>query len=585
MFLLICFGLIMPGSSLINGLNAQTDLRSGARKMPEPKTPQKPLTELRKLGLKKVLNDRKNKNLNVGDPCDTEVPIALGQTLNGSLAAGDCDLGDDIYIDFYSFNGTAGQPIWIAMSSTAVDSYLYLIDDQGELVALNDDSGEGTDSRIPGEGGAITLPYTGQYIIGASSYDVESGAYTISLNSDPACTATSITYNQTVNGSLASSDCAVGGLFYTDRYTFSGTAGQQISIAMNSTAVDSYLILHSPTGAGSTDNDNGGGGQNARIPASGLFTLPETGTYIIEASSNDFYEIGAYTLTLTGPNVVPTSKSPFDFDGDGKTDIGIFRPGGNQWWINQSSNNATFAAAFGTSTDKPTPGDFTGDGKADLAFFRPSDSTWYILRSENFSYYGFQFGAVNDIPVPADYDGDGKIDPAIYRPSERGWYIMKSTGGIDSLVFGSNGDLPVVADYDGDGKADIAITRINGTERQWWIRRSSDNQILSAVFGDTADRPVQDDYTGDGKADMAFFRPSNGTWYILRSEDFSFYGFEFGVATDIVTPGDFDGDGKFDAAIYRPTDNGWYQLRTTQGFTTVTFGTSGDIPVHTAFMP
>src|SRR5688572_927579 len=39
-----------------------------------------------------------------------------------------------------------------------------------------------------------------------------------------------------------------------------------------------------------------------------------------------------------GPSVAPTIDAPFDFDGDGKTDIGIFRPGVAEWWINRSSN-------------------------------------------------------------------------------------------------------------------------------------------------------------------------------------------------------------------------------------------------------
>src|SRR5207253_11054838 len=107
-------------------------------------------------------------------------------------------------------------------------------------------------SRIPIDGGVTILPYTGEYIIGANEYDPAEGAYTISLNGGgAACATTALAYNQTVNGSLAASDCNVnyfGDIYFTDLYTFSGTAGQQISIAQNSTAVDSYLILHSPSG-------------------------------------------------------------------------------------------------------------------------------------------------------------------------------------------------------------------------------------------------------------------------------------------------------------------------------------------------
>ena len=278
------------------------------------------------------------------------------------------------------------------------------------------------------------------------------------------------------------------------------------------------------------------------------------------------------------------NKSPYDFDGDGKTDIGIFRPSGGEWWITRSASNVTVAAAFGSASDKIVPGDFTGDGKTDMAFWRPSNGTWYILRSEDFSFYGFPFGASGDVPVSADFDGDGKADPTVFRPSNSAWYIMKSSGGIESLTFGQVGDSPVVTDYDGDGKADIAITRINGGVREWWIRRSSDGQVFSAAFGETNDKAVQGDYTGDGKADIAIWRPSNGFWYIIRSEDFSFYGFPFGASTDTPAPGDFDGDGKFDASVFRSSNSGWYQLRSAQGFMALTFGTTGDVPVSGAFV-
>ncbi len=272
----------------------------------------------------------------------------------------------------------------------------------------------------------------------------------------------------------------------------------------------------------------------------------------------------------------------FDFDGDAKTDISIFRPSVGEWWISKSSNNSAAAFQFGNSADKIVPADFTGDGKTDAAVFRPSTGEWFVLRSEDSSYYAFPFGLSGDIPAPGDFDNDGKADAAVFRPSTGVWYINKSSGGIIIQQFGAHGDVPVVADYDNDGISDIAIWRASAG--QWWINRSTLG-LLAFSFGNSADKPVQGDYTGDGKADAAFWRPSTGEWFVLRSEDFSYYAFPFGSTGDVPTIGDYDGDGKFDAAIFRPSTSTWYVLKSTAGISIQVFGQNGDSPVPAAFVP
>jgi uncharacterized delta-60 repeat protein len=279
------------------------------------------------------------------------------------------------------------------------------------------------------------------------------------------------------------------------------------------------------------------------------------------------------------------SMSPnavFDFDGDGKTDISIFRPSVGEWWLNRSSSGQTVAAQFGSPTDKPVPADFTGDGKTDIAFWRGSTGEWFILRSEDGSYYSFPFGTTGDVPVVGDFDADGKVDPAVFRPSNSTWYISKSSGGTIITTFGSTGDIPVPADYDGDDKTDIAIYR--PSSGQWWLYRSSQG-IIAATFGTATDKPVPGDYSGDSRADIAFWRPSTGEWFILRSEDGSFYSVPFGTNGDIPAPGDYDGDGFFDIAVYRPADSTWYINRSSAGILITGFGASGDRPIPGTFVP
>ena len=318
------------------------------------------------------------------------------------------------------------------------------------------------------------------------------------------------------------------------------------------------------------------------IPINELYTMnAATGGSVARLTSNSVSDFMEDWFSLP----IVSRRTPFDFDGDGKTDLSIFRPAPGEWWYNKSTNGGNFAAQFGTSSDKLVPGDYTGDGKSDFAFFRPSTGQWFVLRSENFSFFAFPFGISTDTPVPADYDGDGKTDAAVFRASDLTWYISRSSGGTDIIGFGSAGDLPVAADYDGDGKADIAIFRPNGANgAEWWLRRSSTGAVFATQFGTSTDKTVQGDFTGDGKADIAFWRPSTGFWNVLRSEDFSFYAFPFGAAGDVPVPGDYDGDGKFDAGVFRQPDAQWFVNKSTGGTLIQQFGITGDLPLPNAYV-
>ena len=289
----------------------------------------------------------------------------------------------------------------------------------------------------------------------------------------------------------------------------------------------------------------------------------------------DFSAGASVTEQVQYVHRVAPRRAPFDFDGDGKTDISIFRPGSGQWWFLRSSDGGNGAAQFGLNTDVLVPGDYTGDGKADLAFFRPSTGEWFINRSEDGTYFSYPFGNATDIPAPADYDGDGKTDSAVFRPSNSTWYILRSSDGSTTFAsFGSSTDKPVPADYDGDAKADLAIWRAGSGE--WWYLRSSDGGNRAFQFGNSADRPTPGDFTGDGKADLAYFRPSSGEWFILRSENSTYYSFPFGANGDSPSPGDYDGDGRFDAVVFRPSTNTWFLNRSTAGVLITNFGAAGD---------
>jgi subtilisin-like proprotein convertase family protein len=328
------------------------------------------------------------------------------------------------------------------------------------------------------------------------------------------------------------------------------------------TAKDNWITINAGTGTG-----NG------------------TVNFTVAANSTGAQRTGTVTVGARTFSIVQSASSnsgPFDFDGDGKTDLAVFRPDSGHWYLLLSSNNTFRDQPFGVGTDRLVPGDYDGDGKVDIAVWRPETGTWHILQSSDGSYQPRSFGTSGDIPVAGDFDGDGKTDLTVFRPAQGNWFILQSSDGtLRGQQFGTSGDKPVAGDFDGDMRADIAVFRAsNGT---WYISRSSDNSFFAQQFGASADRAVPGDYDGDNQTDIAVFR--EGTWYVWQSSNNTLRAEQFGASGDLPAAGDYDGDGKSDLAVFRPANGIWYILRSSNGaLDAQQFGTGGDVPIPFAYV-
>ena len=278
----------------------------------------------------------------------------------------------------------------------------------------------------------------------------------------------------------------------------------------------------------------------------GEFTVSEDGFVEVAGSPGDTFKLTAAAPPAPWYAVLDSG----DYNGDGLSEIAVFRPDTGLWAVREVTR-----AYFGSAVDTPASGDYDGDGVTDVAVFRAVTGLWAV-RGVTRLY----FGSAVDRPVPGDYNGDGTCDPAVLGTTSR-WSVR----GLTRAYFGGSGDLPVPGDYDGDGVKEIAVFR--SSTGLWAVRG-----VTRAYFGKVGDRPVAAVYSPGSplQTGIAVFRPSSGLWAVR-----GYSRCYFGRSGDIPAPGDFTGDSLDGIGVFRGTSGLW----AIKGVTRAYFGTGSDLPV------
>ena len=117
--------------------------------------------------------------------------------------------------------------------------------------------------------------------------------------------------NNQVTGDLHLGDCEFADASFFDLYSFSGSAGDSVEIALRSPSFDAFLLVADidETELGS-DDDSGGGASGTDAAITIVFDV--AGTVLLAANSATGGETGPYTMTATqlGPTTAPATRAP-----------------------------------------------------------------------------------------------------------------------------------------------------------------------------------------------------------------------------------------------------------------------------------
>lgn len=350
----------------------------------------------------------------------TDIQYTGRITVNGSTVAASITTANKNGL--LVFDGVAGQRVNVGLSAVTVP-LLYA------TVYRPDGVGMTIPAAYNTAGGSIdlpVLPMTGTYTIFLDPYSTLTGNVTVTLSTD-------VTGTITPGG--AAVPISIARIGQNARYTFSGTAGQTVSLQLSGVTVTTlYASLIKPDGTdlvAPTSFGTGGGVIDTQV-------LPTTGTYAILINPSGTYT-GSVTLTLyntadvtgtitiDGSSVTPTLTVP------GQRARYTFTGTAGQWVniglssVSLTSSTVSVLKPDGTTVMSSSIG--TGGGSLDPTTALPTTGTYTIVVDPLSTYSGSMTLTLSSA-LTGSITLDGAAVPlSLTRTGQTARYTLSGTSG------------------------------------------------------------------------------------------------------------------------------------------------------------
>jgi hypothetical protein len=206
-----------------------------------------------------------------------------------------------------------------------------------------------------------------------------------------------------------------------------------------------------------------------------------TGTWYLDTNGNGHWDGCGTDACISWGGDATDRPVVGDWNASGSAKIGVYRKSTGTWYLDQNGTGTWDGCTTdkcipwgGDATDAPVVGDWDGNGKTKVGVYRQSTGYWYLDKNGNGAWDNcgtdscFAWGGdPSDIPVVGDWNGSGTTKIGVYRQAT-GWWYLDTNGngqwdgcGTDACVSwgGDPTDVAVIGDWSGTGTTKIGVYR------------------------------------------------------------------------------------------------------------------------------